>query len=98
MMPRKFELSAYLTDVELGIVERVQKAENLPEDPETVMMNLTQTIERLAKRIHHMREQEEDAAQSIMDHLALQPSTAEYDHGLNVLKGVADDLFFDVTS
>lgn len=97
MMPRKFDLSAILTETELAAMQQVEKAEKPIEDP-TVLMTLFQTVERLAKRIHHMGENQEDAAQAIMDHLALQPSTAEYDHGLNVLKGVADDLFFDTTS
>lgn len=97
MMPRKFDLSAILTETELQAMQQVEDAQKVPVDP-TATVALYHTVKRLAERIHHMREQEEDAAQSIMDHLALQPSTAEYDHGLNVLKGIADDLFFDRTS
>ena len=97
MSLRKFDLSAILTDEELSAMQQVREAEKPIEDP-TVLMTLFQTVERLGQKIHHMRENDEDAAQAIIDHLALQPSTAEYDHGLNVLKGVADDLFFDTTS
>jgi hypothetical protein len=97
MMPRKFDLSAILTETELAAMHQVEKAEKPIEDP-TVLVTLFHTVERLAKRIHHMGENQEDAAQAILDHLALQRSTAEYDHGLNVLKGIADDLLFDPTS
>ena len=97
MSLRKFDLSAILTDEELSAMQQVREAEKPIEDP-TVLMTLFKKVERLGKKIHHMRENDEDAAQAIIDHLALQPSTAEYDHGLNVLKGVADDLFFDTTS
>jgi len=97
MSLRKFDLSAILTEEELYAMQQVREAEKPIEDP-TTLITLFQTVERLAEKIHHMRENDEDAAQAIMDHLALQPSTAEYDHGLNVLKGVADDLFFDTTS
>jgi hypothetical protein len=94
---RKLDLSAILTEEELDAVEQVRKAEKPIEDP-TVLVTLFHAVERLAEKIHHMRLNDEDAAQAIIDHLALQPSTAEYDHGLNVLKGVADDLLFDTTS
>jgi hypothetical protein len=97
MMQRKFDLSAILTDEEMHAMKQVQETEKPIEDP-TVLITLFQTVERLAKRIHDMGMNQEDAAQAILDHLKLQPSTAEYDHGLNVLRGVADDLFFDVTS
>ncbi|MBI4128316.1 MAG: hypothetical protein HY459_04610 [Parcubacteria group bacterium] len=94
---RKFDLSAILTEAELNAMQAVLQAEKPIEDP-TVLVTLFQTVERLAKRIHDMGLNQEDAAQAILDHLSLQRSTAEYDHGLNVLKGIADDLLFDPTS
>lgn len=88
------DLSPILTEEELDAIEQVRKATKPIEDP-TVLLILFHAVERLAMKVKHMREVEEDAAQAIKDHLTLQPTAVEYEHGLNVLKHVADDLLFN---
>ena len=83
-----------LTEEELHAVRQVRETEKPIEDP-TVLMILFHAVERLANKIQRMRDNDEDAAQTIKDYLTLQQSAAEIEQGHSTLNGIAEDLSFN---